>query len=274
MIKRLTNGDSAAVWTYLEQHTVETVLLASNISRCGLENDRMSRRAGDYYGFFSGNRLQGLLAFYNLGSVVPHFETPAAILGFAELIGQRRFEVMAGMKRVVTPLDQALRKHKKAQYYENSYYLVNHNQKLYKERLLPVVAATDISRSQALKFVVEAYRQGFKRRFNLELAARLLDDRGPEEDFVFLLDDGVPKAQAMIQSVTRSVTQIAGVYTSEHSRGRGYCKMIVSELCRRSQLYGKTPTLMVRQDNVTAVRAYQAIGFTHYSDYLLVKYEI
>lgn len=275
MIKLLTEEDKAAVQAYLERHVFETAPLAGNIRRYGLENTQISRRSGDYYGFFTGSQLQGVAAFYNLGSVMPHFETPAAVPAFAEIMSARRFGVMAGMKSVVVPLAQALPRHKTVQAYEDSYYLINKGlEPLAGQNSFRIVNAADIDRPLALDFVVEAYRQGFKRRFNRELAAKLIDDRSVEEDFVFLLVEGVPKAQAMIQSATSQVTQIAGVYTDEHSRGKGYCKKVVAELCRRSGMYGKTPTLLVRQDNVPAVKAYRDIGFTYYGDYLIIKYAV
>ncbi len=274
MIRLLTDEDKVTVEAYLERHAVETVLLASNVRRYGIENDRLSRRSGDYYGYFAGSQLRGILALYNLGSVVPHFDEPAAVQDFAGIMAARRFQVMAGMKQVVEPLDHALYPHKLAQVYEDSYCLINQDSSkpAAAERPYRVVEAADLDRSMALGFIVEAYRLGFQRRFNRELAAKLLDDRGSEEDFVFLVADGEPQAQAMIQAVTDRVTQIAGVYTNERSRCQGYCKEVVAELCRRSRVYGKTPTLMVRKDNLPAIRAYRDIGFTYYGDYLVIKY--
>ncbi|HWR42988.1 GNAT family N-acetyltransferase [Sporomusa sp.] len=275
MIRLLTGGDICEVKAYLERNHMETVFINGNIDRCGIDNDRTSRRCGDYYGYFECGRLAGILTFFNLGSVIPHFESPGAVNGFVEIMRQRRFEVLAGMKWVVEPLNQALSQYKKISGYEDSYYFINRE---IKSQPLPragqITDAGEADRAAALGFVVEAYRQGFMRRFNRELAARLIDDRGPEEDLIFLLVDGVPKAQAIIQVTTNRINQIGGVYTSESDRGKGYCKVLVAELCRRIQGYGKTPMLMVRKDNAPAVKAYQSIGFTHYNDYLIVKYSI
>ena len=275
MFRLLTGDDFYEVRDYLERNYIEAVVLNSNITRCGLDNNRMDRRCGDYYGYFQSGRLRGILAFYNLGSVIPHFEAAGAAAGFGEIMRQRRFEVLAGMKRVVEPLYLALRGYKRVLDYEDSHYLLN------RESKLPVVAAPvrlanagEVERSAALGFVVEAYRQGFNRRFNQELAVKLIDDRGPEEDFIFLLEDGVPKAQAMIQVTTNRVSQIGGVYTSAGSRKKGFCKMVVAELCRRILQAGKIPVLTVRKDNAFACKAYRTIGFTHYDDYIVIKYGV
>lgn len=273
MIRLLTGDDNSTVKAYLERNYMETVFLSSNIARCGIENDRISRRCGDYYGYFAAGKLQGILAFFNLGSVVPHYEAAAAVNGFVEIMRLRRFEVVAGMKRIVEPLCQTLASYKKVLDCEDSYYLVNHDIKPYAlPRSCQIVDVEAMDRSAALKFVVEAYRQGFKRRFNQELAAKLIEDRGSEEAFIFLMADGVPVAQAIIQVATKRINQIGGVYTSEHSRGKGYCKALITELCHRIQKNGKSPTLMVRKDNIHAVKAYQTIGFTFFDQYLVVKF--
>lgn len=275
MIRLLTGGDMPAVNAYLERNYMETAIFSGNLAKCGIDNDRMSRRAGDYYGYFSEGSLHGILVLYNLGSVIPHFETAAAIAGFVEIMRQRRFEVLAGMKKIVEPLCQVLNSYKKMSDYEDSYYLVNHVTKPYSLSCLHQIAAVEaVDRELALTFIVEAYRQGFKRRFNRDMAAKLIDDRGPEETLNFLLINNVPVAQAIIQVATGRVSQIGGVYTSEQSRGRGYCKALVSELCRRIHAAGKTPALMVRKDNSAAVRAYQAVGFTYYDDYIIVKFVV
>lgn len=275
MIRLLTSGDLPAVNAYLERNYMETAFLSGNLARYGIENDRLSRRAGDYYGFFSNNGLQGMLTFYNLGSVVPHFETTAAIQSFVILLRQRKFEVLVGMKKIVEPLSLVLNQYKQIQDRDDSYYFVNYARKPFSLSAVHQIADVETLRqSLALNFVVEAYREGFKRRFNSELAARLIEDRGPEEAFIFLLVDGMPAAQAMIQVTTGRIGQIGGVYTSESNRGKGYCKALVAELCRRIHSLGKIPTLMVRKDNSPAIRAYQALGFTCYDEYLIVKYII
>ncbi|WP_425060358.1 GNAT family N-acetyltransferase [Sporomusa carbonis] len=252
-----------------------TTFLSGNLDKFGIENDKISRRCGDYYGYFEEGKLKGVLTFFNLGSVMPHFESSGAVNAFAEIMRQRKFEVVAGMKYVVEPLFQAVVQHKKVLAYEDSYYFVNNKFNPYTMQCDGLIAdAEQVDRSLAIDFVVEAYRQGFRRRFNREMAAKMLDERAAGEDFIFLLTDGKPRAQAAIQVITSRIKQIGGVYTSEDSRGRGYCKALVSELCRRIIASGKTPTLMSRKDNIPAVKAYQAVGFEYFDDYLMVKFVI
>ncbi len=275
MIRLLTNCDAPEVKVYLERNYMETVLFSGNIAKCCISNDGVNRRAGDYYGYFSEGRLQGILSFYNLGNVVVHFETEAAIGSFAEIIKQRRFEMLVGLKKMVEPLCLAVKPTKSVLGCEESYLFVNHTRKPYALNFTHEIADVEaVDRSIALSFIVEAYRQGFQRRFNQELAVRLINERGSAEAFVFLLIDKVPVAQAGIQVVTGQIAQIGGVYTNEHHRGKGYCKALVAELCRRIHTVGKIPTLMVKRNNAPAIRAYLSLGFTYCDDYQIAKYRV
>lgn len=275
MMRLLTSYDIPEVEVYLERNHMETVFFSGNLARCGIENDGVNRRAGDYYGYFSESGLQGIAAFYNLGNVVAHFENAAAVEHFAEIMRQRRFEFFVGLKKMVEPLSLALQPHKEILGCEESYFYVNQALQPYSLDCMHRIAdVEDLEQETALSFVVEAYRQGFQRRFNREMAVKLIKERGPAEDFVFLLINDEPVAQALIQVVTGRIAQIGGVYTREEYRGRGYCKALVAELCRRIFTAGRIPTLLVRQNNFPALKAYQALGFTYYDEYLIAKFRI
>ena len=81
-------------------------------------------------------------------------------------------------------------------------------------------------------------------------------------------------AQACIQTFTDNSNQIGAVYSLEEERGKGYAKAAVSELCERIIGRGKLPTLIVSKQNPPALNAYKALGFEHYSDYLIIKFFI
>lgn len=275
MIRLLTNEDAFETKQYLDRNYMETAIISNNLAKSKIDNDRVSRYCGDYYGYFIDGSLKGIAVFYNFGIVIPHFELPEAVNGFLDIMRRRNFEVIAGMKRVVEPMYQVIKHHREVLSYDDSWYFINRDFKPYTiDESYEIVDAERLDKTAAVNFVVEAYRQGFKRQFNSELAERMLADCGCEADFIFLLDKGVPKAQAVIQVAADRIHQIGGVYTTEASRGKGYCKALITELCRRTYAYGKTPVLMVRKDNAPAVKAYQSIGFTYFDDYLVVKFRI
>ena len=114
--------------------------------------------------------------------------------------------------------------------------------------------------------------QGFNNKSTKEEVTNVLKYKSEEEDFIFLLKDNEIVAQACIQTTTSMLSQIGAVFTPFEQRNKGYCKAVVSEICSRIVSRGKTPTLMVRKDNIPAVKAYCSLGFEYYEDYLIIKF--
>ena len=272
MIRLLNRIDQDQVLDYIERNHMETTFLNANVIGFGLENDGVTRRCGDYYGYFAGNELKGILPFYNLGSCIPHFETDAAIVAFIDVMKNKQFESLLGMKSYTHPLYKGLESIKETLDYSESSYFINRNFK-------PVTSTGGIFHNvedqdeTTVDFIANAYHKGFNQALTHEEVRAILKQKLQEEDFIVLKVDGKIAAQANIQTNTSKINQIGAVYTSEGNRGKGYCKAIVSELCCRIKGRGKTPTLLVKKSNTPAVRAYQALGFEHYDDYLIIKFK-
>lgn len=118
-----------------------------------------------------------------------------------------------------------------------------------------------------------AYEDGIRSVRTRDEIEKMFRERGEDEDFLFLLKNGEIKAQANVQTYTSKINQVGGVFTIRGERGKGYCKAVVSEVCRRILERGKTPTLMVRKNNTPAVKAYKALGFSYYCDYLIISFK-
>lgn len=273
MLRLLNNTDTETVMGYINRNPIETTFLYSNVLNFGLENDGIRRRCADYYGYFEDETLKGILPFYNLGSCIPHYEAAAAIPGFAELMEGRNFSYLLGMENLVKPLYEAVKESKKLlQYSEDCYHLNNDFTPFILEGV-EFVDAKDLPLPIVEDFLMEAHKDGFRAAANRQGVARMLSERSAEEDFIFLVKEGSIRAQANIQTYTDRVCQIGGVFTLPSERGNGFCKAIVSELCKRIIQRGKLPTLMVRKNNTPAVRAYTALGFKSYEDYLIINFE-
>jgi predicted GNAT family acetyltransferase len=55
--------------------------------------------------------------------------------------------------------------------------------------------------------------------------------------------------------------EVSAVCTHPDFRGRGYAQLLVSSVARAIVCSGQTPFLHVRQENTTAIRVYQRLGF-------------
>lgn len=273
MISLLTDKDRDKVIEYLKSDGIAGAFIMSNFLAFGLTNRPDQRRCGDYYGYFSGDHLIGILPFYNMGSCIPLFKKEEVIEPFAEIMIQRPFEALIGVKKFVQPLYHAIAGEKKAAAYQDSSYLVNRKLKPFCLENVSFAGPEELDADRVLDFVTDAYWQGFHYRYTREEVKKFVEQRTREEELLFLLtaEDEIV-AQAYIQAVTGEINQIGGVYTLEKERGKGYCKALMSKLCESIIRRGKVPSLIVRKDNISAMRAYASLGFTCFDDYLLIKF--
>lgn len=273
MIRILNENDKPIVEEYLERNHIETTFLIGNVKYFGLENRKDLRRCGDYYGYFENGNLKGIIPFYNLGSCIPHFESKEAIPYFVELINDREFKFLLGMKKFIEPLYNELKPLKQNEKVSDSYYFVNKNFKEFKIPEVEIKSFHEIDLDLAADFIVETNRKGFgNMEYTKEEAVMSLNQRAKEEEYLFLINDNLIAAGANIQTSTDRISQIGAVYTKPEHRGKGYCKAVVSNLCSRIIAKGKMPTLMVRKNNTMAVKAYEALGFEFYDEYLFVEF--
>jgi uncharacterized protein len=273
MVRLLTQADKKIILEYLARNEIETSFLYANIVEFGVENRQDIRRCGDYYGYFKGNELRGILPFYNLGSCIPHYVEEEAVPLFAELMKERSFEFFLGMRKIIRPLYDELEAHKEVRSYDESSYFINKSFKPFVLEGLNFIDAKDVEDDRVIDFVMDARVNGFKQTVTREEVKKSLVQKGTEEDYIIAEKGGKMVAQAGIQTYTPAISQIGSVYTPESERGKGYCKATVSEMCRRIIEKGKLPTLSVRKNNTPAVRAYTSIGFENYDDYLIVRFK-
>jgi ribosomal protein S18 acetylase RimI-like enzyme len=272
MIRILCQSDRDIVMEYLERNHIETTFLIGNVLEFGLDNKSDVRRCGDYYGYFEGETLRGIICFYNLGSCIPHFEKDEIVEEFVNIMRDRDFEFLLGMNKVVKPLYDKLSHFKKAREYDECSYFINNSFKPFTVDEIVFKNPDEIDENEAIEFVIKSYREGFNTVRDREDVKKALKQRAKEEDYIFAVRGEKIVAQACIQTFTDKINQIGGVVTLAEERGKGYCKAIVSELCKRIIERGKTPTLSVRKNNTPAVRAYKSVGFSYYDDYLIIKF--
>jgi uncharacterized protein len=273
MIRLLTDTDKKIILEYLDRNEIETSFLYANVMEFGVDNRKDIRRCADYYGFFHGEALKGILPFYNLGSCIPHYEVEEAVPLFAGLMKEKNFEFLIGMHKVIKPLYEAVKDYKEIQSYDESSYFINKNFISFTSDGVNFINANKASSEEAVDFIMEARVYGFKQTATREDIKKSLIQRGEEEEYIIAEKDGKMVAQACVQTYTPKIHQIGGVYTAEKERGKGYCKTVVSEICRRIIAKGKVPTLSVRKNNIPALKAYTALGFENYDDYLMVRFK-
>jgi GNAT superfamily N-acetyltransferase len=274
LIRLLNEWDRAIILDYLSRNEDEVAFVFGNIQHCGITNRRDVLRCGDYYGYFEGDSLRGILVFYNLGTCIPHYESVGAIPFFSELMIKGRFNVLLGKDQIIRPLFEVVKNYKELKEFEECSYQINRNFKPFKLEGAVFVDVSGNDDTSVISFVRKAYWRGFGAERTIEGTRLLLLQKNAEEEFIILSVDNKLVAQACVQTFTDYTNQIGAVYSLEEERGKGYAKAAVSELCERIIRRGKLPTLIVSKKNIPALNAYKALGFEHYSDYLIIKFFI
>jgi ribosomal protein S18 acetylase RimI-like enzyme len=267
----LNEWDRATIFEYLDRNEEEAAFLIGNALQFGIMNRSNVLRCGDYFGYFEENTLRGIIAFYNLGSCIPHYESVRAIPYFSQLMSMKRFSMILGVDRLIRPLFESIRNYKALKEFEECSYCVNSDFKPFKLEGAELINVSGDDDTDILSFVRKAYLRGFGAERTIEDTKLLLSQKGEQEEFIILSMDNKPVAQACIQTITDSTNQIGAVYTLEEERGKGYAKAVVSELCGRIIHKGKLPTLIVNKYNTPALNAYKALGFLQRDDYLIIR---
>jgi RimJ/RimL family protein N-acetyltransferase len=273
MVRVLNNMDKDLVLNYLDKNNIETSFIIGNVLTFGLENDKTKGMCGDYYGYFEGGELKGILPFYNIGNCTPHYESVKAINEFSEIMASKDFYTLMGMEYIIEPFYIILNEVKALRFYSETSYYTNNAFKPYYLDGVEFISGDKLPSEIASRFILKAFEDNFDSIRNRKELSQAYTKRSIEKDYLFLVKNGEIKAQASIQTYTNRINQVGGVFTLNSERGKGYCKAVVSELCRRIISSGRTPTLMVGKNNTPAIRAYKALGFTHYDDYLIINFE-
>ncbi|HYE83043.1 MAG TPA: GNAT family N-acetyltransferase [Clostridia bacterium] len=271
MLRQLNEWDRPVLFEYLLRNEEEAAFLIGNAEQFGILNRCNILRCGDYIGYFEGNILKGIIAFYNLGNCFLHFESMGAVPYFSQLMLMRRFNMLIGVDRLIRPIFEAIRHDRPIREFEECSYCVNNNFKPFKLEGVEFIDASDDADISIISFIRKAYLRGFGAERTIEGTKLILSQRNTEEEFIILSKDEQLLAQACIQAFTGSTNQIGAVYTLEEERGKGYGKAVVSELCERIINRGKLPTLIVNKQNLQALNAYKALGFEHRDDYIIIR---
>lgn len=269
MVRLLNNEDLYIVMKYLKKNGIRVAFLYGNIKEFGLENDKISRRCGDYFGYFEEDELKGVIAFYNLGSCILDYEAEEAIKEFVGIMKNYYFDTLLGMKNIIDPVYKALEAYKIPKLIKEEIYLINEEFKPFQQNKLEIVEGVS---KETIDFLILSNREGFNTIINEEQAEKILKERNAEEYYIFGKIDNEIVATACIQVNTDSISQIGGVFTKAIMRNNGYGKEIVSELSRRIVENNKIPTLFTDKTNVSALKVYASLGFKTYDDYLMIEY--
>jgi predicted GNAT family acetyltransferase len=271
MLRLLNCSDRDRVLQYILDHEIELVMVYGNVLIFGLENQPGIMRCADYYGYFDGDELKGFIAFYNMGSCIPHYSDDRAIPFFVELMKDRQFEVVLGMKHIIQPVIDALTPAKPYKSIDEEMYMTNPQHRPYTNDHLTIVEP-NADDDEQLAFFVRAAKECFNEVTTPEKERESIRRKPRDEELLIACLEGKSISQALVHGYTPHYGQIGGVATLLAYRGMGAAKTVVSRICECIIKKKCIPTLFVRKNNTPAVKAYEALGFQNFGDYLMVWY--
>jgi predicted GNAT family acetyltransferase len=281
-IRILTPGDEAALEAFLRPRIASSMFLLGNLATAGL-GPRDHQYAGTYAALVRGGAIHSVVAHYRNGNLV--LQAPEAtialcraaltdsgrpvggLIGPAEQVSSARRALLAG--QMPTQLDST--------------------EWLYRLELaeLAVPAALAAGSVQARRAtqadipLLTAWRAAFATETLGSLDSLRLRDRirrnlqrDLEGNPIWILEaEGNPVSMTTFNARLPVAVQVGGVFTPREKRGRGYARSVVAASLVEARAGGaEIGVLFTGQDNVSAQRAYQALGFERVGAYGLLLF--
>ncbi len=275
MRRLLRKPDIGMLTAFLMREETANTFLLGNLLCYGIEDDPRVLRCGDYWGFFSGSTLTGVAAFFNNSQCMVYYTDESQIRAICEEISGNPVRLVLGSDRCVRPMTPLLRGIPGR--------MVVHRQ-LFMEHSgrapagpAPVLAYEDARRkgnNRAVQdFIMRCMKEGFGYNISRGTVKRLLKEKTEFEPYLLAAVSGKYVAQAHIQTRTPGYCQIGGVCTLPEERHRGYARAVVGEMMSHIATDGgRRACLVVNEDNTSARRLYDSMGFVEAGQLMLVDY--
>lgn len=275
--KLLKKQDINIVMDYLEKNHIESTFIIGNIEKYGLENNKLQKRNGDYYGYFNDEDLRGVFSFTNMGSFICHYEDDKILnkIILLKAVKEYKPKYIFGMKKMIEPIWKKFERTFEWHSYDDCNYMILNNEEFSDfTGDAKIVKAKNFDFFKTVDFLIEVEKAFNRKPKTVNELKNSVYERIGEEEYLYLLDKDKVVAQAVIKTTTSKINQIEGVYTLPEYRGKGYAKAIVSKLCKNIMDKGKLPALIVSKTNESAKKAYEKIGFKHYDDYIMTEIKV
>lgn len=280
-IRRLDRGDEALVESFLRQHCDSSVMLLSNLRRCGLV-DGDSPQQGLWFGAFEDNQLVGLTSFCGNGVLLP--QAPRRLDELARVTiatSARRMEGVVGIASQAWRIGEVLG----LSAHQRESIMLDSHEILYALDLQKLEIPADLLsgkvRARPVEprdmpvltgWIIDSNAETYKRRLRpSEIEANLERMAGHVEDRWVLERDNRLLATTGFGASTADVVQVAGVYTPRNLRSNGYGRCVVAASLAAARERGvKRCVLFTAVGNIPAQHAYEAIGFQRIGEFRLL----
>lgn len=258
---RHTGGVMCDSIAYLERHCLGTMFLLGEMAH--VQRATLARRP-DVLTYTVDGEIRGVCGFTREGRCLPHFVDERVVPAMVADMASRRIRWLSGLDHILGHLVAPLRARGLRPIRDESEVLC---------QLDPIgFVPFQVGRVRRATFrdleVVAELRTSFEAEY-FGIARHLIPARWARrvarryiEDGTFLAEEqGEVVSMAAVEVDIPQLSVAAAVYTRRGFRRRGYAKSVVSALA--ADVFRTKPllALTVREENVGALRAYQALGF-------------
>ena len=278
--RQLLSSDGIQAAAFLNRFPEETLELTGRLEKHGLQNTRLHKKEGDWFGTFSGGEMTGVFQFSNHRSFLCHYTDDEILKKVILLKTIRQYSPknLSGTSACMEPIYRMIARSVRDVRYADCWQMIAREDLTKKRNTrgeeITFVDARQLDLNRALDFLIEAeVAFGRKPRMNSDLKVRIMD-REEQETYLFLMAGGKIAAQGMIEYHTCRYAQISAVYTARELRGKGYGTLLMQELMERIERSGIKPALIVEKRNTPALSLYENLGFVKGPAFVVINIEM
>jgi uncharacterized protein len=278
MIRPLIPDDQSHLEMFLQKHRASSMFLLSNIARSGIvEGDQPFQ--GAYAAAFDQDKIIGVAAHYWNGNVM--LQTGTRLDNAGALVRAVVSASKRGLRGLIGDADQCKAAQRSLGLSDTQFQL-HESDGLYTLVLSQMVTsplaqharlATDADRD-ALNQMYADFEVEALNETNLENArehAKKVVAMRIEHRMQYVLEiDRVIVAASTFSATSMPTVQIGGVWTPKNLRSRGFARACVAGSLALAQREGALDAVLsTGDDNVSAIKSYEAIGFQKIARYFI-----
>ncbi|HCO27109.1 MAG: hypothetical protein CME31_16435 [Gimesia sp.] len=266
MLRELTPDDQQTILDFAYQREIENMFVIGSF-----EFSPNPFEFNTYLGYFENDTLIGLGTYFGLWSDIQiNAQSRSVINAFVDEFIQRKLPVkyVIAIKRYALPTIERLKTHGREP------------EKITAQTLR--LLKQDRFHDQSTGAETRATHQEIDHIIRLE---HLVEENEADKeitevertrifpDYEWLLHkEGQLISKANLHGISKNFAQIGGVMTHPAHQGKGHARQIVSAISRHWLDQGKQVTLVVSNENTTAIKVYDALGFQPVEEFIHAQY--
>jgi uncharacterized protein len=256
---------------YLLTYRHQNILLLHDLYRPDVAPaaDRMS-----VIGYRQAGCLVAVQAFYRYGRWMPHFADPVAIPDMLDDMHRRPTRWLMGVRAVVDPLWQRLATQGYALDYDEQGFLAYvdaSSLKPYPRAGVRPATFQNVDAIARLRMAFDIEYFGtlafqISHAWCVEIAEQYVRAGAYVAEY-----EGQVVSMVATEATIPGLAQIGAVFTMGHLRSQGLARGVVSAICQDKLQKCERVTLVVKEGNRPALRAYESLGFRHWEGYRMAR---